>query len=99
MNLSATTIPLSFPLKIILIVPLYSFVHILSLPIMDLVMLMHGPQAGLFSAVLTAFVLDSKQDLKPSPADETVYYLQQHSTILYQISVQLSSIAPQVSIP
>ena len=66
---------------------------------MDLVMLMHGPQAGLFSAVLTAFVLDSKQDLKPSPADETVYYLQQHSTILYQISVQLSSIAPQVSIP
>jgi hypothetical protein len=56
-------------------------------------------QAGLFSAVLTAFVIDSKQDLKPSPADETVYYLRQHSTILSQISVQLSSIAPQVSIP
>jgi Family of unknown function (DUF6535) len=37
--------------------------------------------------------------LKPSPADETVYYLRQHSTILSQISVQLSSIAPQVSIP
>jgi len=55
--------------------------------------------AGLFSAALTGFVLDSKQDLKPSPADETVYYLQQHSTILSQISVQLSSIAPQVSIP
>jgi hypothetical protein len=58
-----------------------------------------APQAGLFSAVLTAFVVDSKQDLKPSPADETVYYLRQHSTILSQISVQLSSIAPQVSIP
>jgi hypothetical protein len=56
-------------------------------------------QAGLFSAVLTAFVVDSKQDLKPSPADETVYYLRQHSTILSQISVQLSSIAPQVAIP
>jgi Family of unknown function (DUF6535) len=56
-------------------------------------------QAGLFSAALTAFVVDSKQDLKPSPADETVYYLRQHSTILSQISVQLSSIAPQVSIP
>jgi len=28
-----------------------------------------------------------------------VYYLRQHSTILSQISVQLSSIAPQVSIP
>jgi hypothetical protein len=58
-----------------------------------------APQAGLFSAVLTAFVIDSKQDLKPSPADEAVYYLRQHSTILSQISVQLSSIAPQVTIP
>ena len=56
-------------------------------------------QAGLFSAVLTAFVVDSKQELKPSPADETVYYLQQHSTILSQISLQLSSLAPQVPIP
>ena len=56
-------------------------------------------QAGLFSAALTEFVIDSKQALKPSPADETVYYLQQHSTILTQISLQLSSIAPQVSIP
>ena len=58
-----------------------------------------APQAGLFSAVLTAFVVDSKQNLKPNPADETVYYLRQHSTILSQISVQLSSIAPQVAIP
>jgi hypothetical protein len=56
-------------------------------------------QAGLFSAALTAFVVDSIQNLKPSSADETVYYLRQHSTILSQISVQLSSIAPQVSIP
>ena len=58
-----------------------------------------APQAGLFSVVLTAFIVDSKQNLKPSPADETVYYLRQHSTILSQISVQLSSIAPQVTIP
>jgi hypothetical protein len=58
-----------------------------------------APQAGLFSAVLTAFVVDSKQHLQPSPADETVYYLRQHSTILSQISVQLSSIAPQIEIP
>ena len=56
-------------------------------------------QAGLYSAVVTEFVLDSKQALKPSPADEAVFYLQQHSTILSQISLQLSSIAPQVSIP
>ena len=58
-----------------------------------------APQAGLFSAVLTGFVIDSQQNLKPKPADETVYYLQQHSTILSQISVQLSSITPQVTIP
>jgi hypothetical protein len=58
-----------------------------------------APQAGLFSAVLTAFVIDSKQNLNPSSADETVYYLRQHSTILSQISAQLASIAPQVSIP
>ena len=57
------------------------------------------PQAGLFSATLTAFVVDSTQDLKPNPADETVYYLRQHSIILSQISVQLASITPQVAIP
>ena len=56
-------------------------------------------KAGLFSTTLTAFIVDSKQDLKPSPQDETVYYLRQHSTILLQISGQLSSIAPQVAIP
>jgi Family of unknown function (DUF6535) len=37
--------------------------------------------------------------LEPTPAAETAFYLQQQSTILYQISVQLSSIAPQVAIP
>ena len=58
-----------------------------------------GPQAGLFSAALTAFVVDSKQGLKPNLADETVYYLRQHSAILAQIFVQLSSIAPQDTIP
>ena len=57
------------------------------------------PQAGLFSVALTEFLVDSKQDLKPSPADESVYYLRQYSTILSQISAQLSSIGPQVSIP
>ncbi|KAI0277490.1 hypothetical protein BGY98DRAFT_918201, partial [Russula aff. rugulosa BPL654] len=55
--------------------------------------------AGLFSAALTAFVIDSRQNLQVKPKDEMVYYLQQHSTILSQISQQLSSIAPQVSIP
>src|SRR5260370_38185624 len=58
-----------------------------------------APQAGLFSAALTGFVLDSKQGLQVKPEDEMVYYLRQQSTILSQISLQLSSIAPQVSIP
>ena len=57
------------------------------------------PQAGLFSAALTAFVIDSKQNLQVKPQDQMVYYLEQHSTILSQISQQLSSIAPQIPIP
>jgi hypothetical protein len=53
----------------------------------------------LFSAALTAFVNDSKENLQVKPQDEMVYYLRQHSTILSQISQQLSAITPQVSIP
>jgi hypothetical protein len=56
-------------------------------------------QAGLFSAALTSFVVDSKQNLQVSPSDKMVYYLEQHSTILSQISQQIASIAPEVSIP
>jgi Family of unknown function (DUF6535) len=56
-------------------------------------------QAGLYSTVLTGFLIDSKGKLKPDPTDRIEYYLQQHSTILSQISQQLASIAPQVSIP
>ena len=45
-------------------------------------------------------MVDSIQkNLKPSPADETLYCLRQYSTILSQISVQLSSVAPQVANP
>lgn len=55
-------------------------------------------QAGLFSTVLTSFIIDSKQSLKVDPADQMVYYLQQNVAVLDQISRQISSIAPQVSI-
>jgi hypothetical protein len=55
-------------------------------------------QAGLFSAVLTAFIIDSKQNLKVNPQDEMVFYLQQNVAILDQISRQISSIAPQISV-
>ena len=44
-------------------------------------------------------MVDSKQNLQANPTDKMVYYLQQHSTILSQISQQIASIAPQVSIP
>ncbi|KAH9980631.1 hypothetical protein BJV77DRAFT_1047487, partial [Russula vinacea] len=55
--------------------------------------------AGLFSATLTSFLIDTKQNLQASPADQTVYYLQQNVAMLNQISRQLSSLAPQVIIP
>ena len=44
-------------------------------------------------------MIDSKGNLQVKPEDEMAYYLQQHSTILSQISQQLSFIAPQVSVP
>ena len=56
-------------------------------------------QAGLFSAVLTAFLIDSKQNLKAKPEDKMEYYFQQNNALLDQISRQISSIAPQLSIP
>ncbi|KAI0285588.1 hypothetical protein BC826DRAFT_1051702 [Russula brevipes] len=55
--------------------------------------------AGLFSAVLTTFVIDSKESLKANTADQTVYYLQQNVAMLSQISQQISFIAPQFTIP
>ena len=79
-------------------VSLYLFVHISSVLITNSVKLIPS-QAGLFSAALTSFVVDSKQNLQVNPTDKMVYYLEQHSTILSQISQQIASIAPQVSIP
>ncbi|KAF8486805.1 hypothetical protein DFH94DRAFT_617387, partial [Russula ochroleuca] len=55
--------------------------------------------AGLFSAALTPFIIESKKNLSGSPTDQIVYYLEQHSIILSQLSQQISSIAPQISIP
>ncbi|KAI9451143.1 hypothetical protein BJY52DRAFT_1299178, partial [Lactarius psammicola] len=55
--------------------------------------------AGLFAAVLTSFLVDSLQNLQPDPAQQSVYYHQQSVTMLAQISQQIASIAPQVSVP
>ncbi|KAF8262937.1 hypothetical protein EI94DRAFT_1808061 [Lactarius quietus] len=58
-----------------------------------------NPQAGLFAAVLTSFLVNSLQNLQPDPAQQAVYYHQQSVAMLAQISQQIASIAPQVSIP
>ncbi|KAH9061766.1 hypothetical protein EDB83DRAFT_2201334, partial [Lactarius deliciosus] len=55
--------------------------------------------AGLFAAVLTSFLVDSLQNLQPDPAQQSVYYQQQSVAMLAQISQQVASIAPQVSVP
>ncbi|KAH9053063.1 hypothetical protein EDB87DRAFT_311134 [Lactarius vividus] len=55
--------------------------------------------AGLFSAALTSFIIDKIQDLQVDPAQQMVYYQQQNVALLVQISNQVSSLAPQVSIP
>ncbi|KAF8258677.1 hypothetical protein EI94DRAFT_1620655, partial [Lactarius quietus] len=55
--------------------------------------------AGLFSAALTSFLSGSTNNLQVDPAQQMVYYQQQNVALLAQISKQMSSIAPQVSIP
>src|SRR6266404_3913363 len=56
-------------------------------------------QAGLFSAALVSFIIDKFHDLQVDPTQQLVYYQQQNVALLAQISTQVSSIAPQVSIP
>ena len=56
-------------------------------------------QAGLFSAAVTSFLIDSFNNLQVDPAQQMVYYQQQNVALLAQISTQVASIAPQVSIP
>ncbi|KAH9172752.1 hypothetical protein EDB89DRAFT_2069420 [Lactarius sanguifluus] len=69
--------------------------------------------AGLFSAVLTSFLVQSLQTLQVNPADQSVYYQnqsvyyqqqsayyqQQSVAILAQISQQIASVVLQVSVP
>jgi hypothetical protein len=54
-------------------------------------------QAGLFSAVLTSFVVPKIQDIDDSdPTKQSVYYLNQSVQILAQISQQIASIGNQI---
>jgi hypothetical protein len=54
-------------------------------------------QAGLFSAVLTAFVVPKIQDLKVNPADQSAYYQNQTAYALGRISQQLASVDRETS--
>ena len=54
-------------------------------------------KAGLFSAVLTAFVVPKIQDLKVDPADQSAFYQNQTAYMLGRISQQLASVDRQIS--
>jgi hypothetical protein len=54
-------------------------------------------QAGLFSAILTAFVVPKIQDLKVNSVDQSAYYQNQTVQMLDQISQQLASTGDQIS--
>jgi hypothetical protein len=47
--------------------------------------------AGLFSAALTSFLIDSVSSLQVDPAQQMVYYQQQNVALLAQISTQVAS--------
>jgi len=73
------------------------FVRIfLILPIINLVVFMRRP-AGWF-ILSCPHRIHNRQNLKPNPSDQMVYYLLQNVAILDQISHQIASIAPQVPI-
>ncbi|KAI9456394.1 hypothetical protein BJY52DRAFT_1381664 [Lactarius psammicola] len=55
--------------------------------------------AGLISAFLAPFLIESIHRLKSDPAQESVYYQKQSLAILAQISQQIASINPQGPIP
>jgi hypothetical protein len=59
---------------------------------------MHA-KAGLFSAVLTAFIIDRNQSIQPTPAQQSAFYQQQSVVLLNQISQQLSSLGAQIPDP
>ncbi|KAI9456359.1 hypothetical protein BJY52DRAFT_1187881 [Lactarius psammicola] len=55
--------------------------------------------AGLFSAVITSFFVQSIQNLQVDPAKQSAYHQEQSVAMPAQISLQIASIALQVSIP
>ena len=56
-------------------------------------------QAGLLSAVLTAFVMPQLQNLQVNPVNQSVYYQNQSVQLLDQISQQIASAGSQAPTP
>jgi hypothetical protein len=54
--------------------------------------------AGLFSAVLTSFLVQSIQNLQANPVEQSTYYQQQSVTMLAQITQQIASTTLQVPV-
>ncbi|KAH9958758.1 hypothetical protein BC827DRAFT_549816 [Russula dissimulans] len=54
--------------------------------------------AGLFSAALTAFIIDRCQNIQQTPAQQSVFLQQQTVVLLNQISIQISSLGPLASV-
>ncbi|KAH9018537.1 hypothetical protein EDB85DRAFT_1897125 [Lactarius pseudohatsudake] len=52
--------------------------------------------AGLFSAVLTSFLIQSIQKLQPDPTQQSAYYQNQSLVVLIHISQQIAAIGSQV---
>jgi len=57
------------------------------------------PKAGLFSAVLTAFIIDRNQSIQTTPEAQSAFYQQQSVALLNQISHQLSSLGAPIPDP
>jgi hypothetical protein len=99
MKQRATTKHGFIPSKMIWTASSYSYVFNIFIVILPRAHVLSVVQAGLFSASLTSFLIDNIHNLQVDPAQQMVYYQQQNVALLAQISNQLSSIAPQVSIP
>ena len=74
---------------------LFSYVHLYSALPSTLTSISF--QAGLFSAILTAFVVPKILDLKVNPLDQSVYYQNQTVYMLDRISQQFASVDHQIS--
>jgi hypothetical protein len=56
-------------------------------------------KAGLFSGVLTAFIIDRNQTIQPTPAQQSAFLQNQTVVLLSQISHQIASLGVQPSVP